>query len=162
MENQFNRRKFVTASAFMGCALFVSGKLSAFNNFAHLQNEIPDPKKLNYCGYTCPKDCQFLEASLKNDTELKKKAYETWHIKERYNVDFDAGKIFCFGCKNSDKPAGVVMQNCTVRSCAINKKFDSCVECKELKDCDKDLWTRFPDFKKEVIKMQTIYFENRG
>jgi hypothetical protein len=162
MENQFNRRKFVTASAFAGCALLVSGKLSAFNNFAHLQNEIPNPKKLNYCGYTCPKDCQFLEASLKNDTELKKKAYETWHIRERYNVDFDADKTFCFGCKNSDKPAGIVMKNCTVRSCAINKKFDSCIECKELKDCGKDLWTRFPDFKKEVIKMQTIYFENRG
>jgi len=162
MENHFNRRKFVTTSAVAGCALFISGRLSAINNFAHLQNEIPDPKKLNYCGYTCPKDCQFLEASVKNDAELKKKAYETWHVKERYNVDFDAEKIFCFGCKNSNKPEGVVMQNCTVRSCAIDKKFDSCIECKELKDCGKDLWTRFPDFKNAVIKMQATYFENRG
>jgi len=94
--------------------------------------------------------------------ELKKKAYETWHIKERYNVDFDAEKIFCFGCKNSNKPTGVVMQNCTVRSCAIGKKYDSCIECKVLNDCGKDLWTRFPDFKMEVIKMQTVYFENRS
>lgn len=124
--------------------------------------KIPDPKKLNYCGYTCPKDCQFLEASVKNDTELKKKAYETWHIKERYNVDLDAKKTFCFGCKNNDKPAGVVMLNCTVRQCAIDKKFDSCIECKELKDCGKDLWIRFPDFKNAVIKMQTVYLENRG
>jgi len=161
MKNQIDRRKFMTG-AVAGCALFVSGKLSAFNGFAHLQNQIPDPKKLNYCGYACPKDCQFLEASVKNDTELKKKAYETWHIKERYNVDFDAEKTFCFGCKNADKPAGIVMQHCTVRQCAIDKKFDSCIECKELKDCRKDLWTRFPDFKNAVIKMQAVYFENRG
>ena len=162
MENQFNRRKFVTTSAVAGCILLISRKLSAFSGFAHLQNEISDPKKLNYCGYTCPKDCQFLEASMKNDTELKKKAYETWHIKERYNVDFDAEKTFCFGCKNGNKTAGIVMQNCTVRQCAIDKKFDSCIECKELKDCGKDLWSRYPDFKKEVIKMQNSYFENRS
>jgi hypothetical protein len=162
MKNQFNRRKFVTAGAVAGCALLLSGKLSAFNGFSHLQDQVPDPKKLNYCGYTCQKDCQFLEASLKNDLELKKKAYETWHIKERYNVDFDAEKTFCFGCKNSDRPVGIVMQNCTVRQCAIDKKLDSCIECKELKDCGKDLWTRFPDFRKAVIKMQVTYFETRG
>jgi len=162
MKDQFNRRKFVTTGAIAGCALFISGRLSAIDRFSHLQNEIPDPKKLNFCGYTCPKECPFLEASVKNDTELKRKAYETWQIKERYNVDFDAEKTFCFGCKNSEKPAGVVMLNCTVRSCAIEKKLDSCIECKVLNECDKDLWRRFPDFKKMVIEMQATYFENRS
>ena len=162
MENQFNRRKFMATGSVAGCALLISGKLSAINSFSHLQNEIPDPKKINYCGYTCTKDCQFLEASVKNDPELKKKVYETWKIKERHNIDFDAEKIFCFGCKNSDKPAGIVMTSCTVRQCAIDKKLDSCIECKELKDCGKDLWNRFPDFKNAVIKMQATYFENRS
>ena len=41
MENQLNRRKFVTTSAVAGCALFISGRLSAIKQFAHLQNEIP-------------------------------------------------------------------------------------------------------------------------
>jgi len=163
MENQFNRRKFVTTSAVAGCALFFSAKLSAFNQFAHLQNEIPDPKKLNFCGYTCPKDCVFLEASVKNDVELKKKAYETWEMKERFGVaEFDPEKIFCFGCKTNDKPVGIRLQKCDVRNCAIDKKLDSCIECKDLKECEKDLWTRFPVFKKEVIKMQATYLENRG
>lgn len=159
MKVKSNRRTFIKGSAIFGCTVLVSGKLLAFT---FPENEIPNPKELNYCGYTCPKDCQFLEASIKNDAELKKKAYETWHIKERYNVDFDAEKTFCFGCKNKEKPIGVVMSNCTVRQCAVDKKLDACIECKELKTCQKDLWTRFPDFHKTVIKMQVSYFENRS
>ncbi len=162
MNNQINRRKFMTAGVVTGCALLLSGKLLAENGFSHLLNQKPDPKKLNYCGYTCPKDCKFLEASLKNDPSLKKEAYKTWNIKERYNVDFEPEKIFCFGCKNTNKPAGVVMKNCTVRQCAIEKKLDCCIECKQLKTCDKDLWSRFPDFHKTVIEMQVIYSKNNG
>ena len=99
---------------------------------------------------------------MKNDVELKKKAYEEWQIKEHYNIDFDPEKIFCFGCKNEEKPAGVVLTNCTVRSCAIEKEYDSCIQCDELTSCQKDLWTRFPEFHKSVIKMQEVYKENQG
>ena len=159
MKLNSNRRAFIQKSAFVGCTLLISGKISAF---PFPQDEIPDPKKINYCGYTCPKDCLFLEASLKDDTELKKKAYETWKIKEHYNLDFDPKTTFCFGCKNEEKPAGVVTKNCTVRSCAIDKKLNACIECKELKTCDKDLWTRFPDFHKSVLKMQEKYFEAKA
>lgn len=154
MTNQINRRKFAATTAVAGCALLLSG----FKGFAHLQNQVPDPKKLNYCGYTCPKDCVFLEASVKNDVELKKKAYETWEMKERFGVaEFDAEKIFCFGCKTTDKPIGIRLKKCDVRNCAIDKKLDSCIECKELSACEKDLWKKFPDFKKAVIKMQNDY-----
>ncbi len=163
MNNQINRRKFMTAGVVTGCALLLSGKLLANDAFIHLQNQKPDPKKLNYCGYTCPKDCVFLEASVKNDVELKKKAYEIWEMKDRFGVaEFDAEKIFCFGCKTTDKPVGIRLQKCDVRNCAIDKKLDSCVECKELSACEKDLWKKFPDFKNAVIKMQSEYFENKG
>lgn len=154
MKNQFNRRKFMTTGAVAGCTLLVSG----FKGFANLQDQVPDPKKLNYCGYTCPKDCVFLEASVKNDVELKKKAYETWEMKERFGVvEFDPEKIFCFGCKTKDKPVGIRLQKCDVRNCAIGKKLDSCIECKELSSCEKDLWKKFPDFKNAVIKMQNEF-----
>lgn len=156
MKTQLNRRLFIKNSSTASCALLLSTTLSAFS---YPEDEIPDPQKLNYCGYTCPENCQFLEASIKNDNELKKKAFETWHIKERYNVDFDPKTSFCFGCKNEDKPVGVVMKNCSVRSCAIAKNHDACIQCKHLKTCDKDLWTRFPDFHKGVLKMQVTYFE---
>lgn len=159
MTNQSNRRHFIKNSSFTGCAILLSGKLSAFT---FPQDELPDPKKLNYCGYTCPADCQFLEASEKNDVELKQKAYEQWKIEEHYGIAFEAEKIFCFGCKNSDKPAGVVLTNCTVRACAIDKQFDSCIQCKQLKNCDKDLWRRFSDFHKSVVTMQKKYFEGKA
>lgn len=163
MKNHFNRRKFVTTGAVAGCTLLLSGKLTAFNMFSHLQNEIPDPKKINYCGYTCPADCKFLEASVKNDPVLKKEAYEIWEMKERFGVtEFDADKIFCFGCKTKDKPVGIRLQKCDVRNCAIDKKLDSCIECKELPRCEKDLWKKFPDFKNAVIKMQATYIESKS
>lgn len=135
------------------------GKISAFS---FPEDKIPDPKKLNFCAYTCPENYQFLEASVKNDTELKKKAFETWKIKERYNVDFDPKTSFCFGCKNKDKPVGVVMSNCTVRACAIEKKHDACIQCKELTTCDEGLWTRFPEFHKSVIKMLATSLESKA
>jgi len=159
MQTNSNRRQFIKSGAIASCTLLISGNLSAFS---FPEDQVPEPKKLNYCGYTCPKDCQFKEATLKNNKELKKKAYETWKIKERYNVDFDETTAFCYGCKTKDKPAGVVMTNCTVRSCAIEKKHDSCIQCKELKTCNKDLWTHFPDFHKSVVKMQQTYLEAKA
>lgn len=163
MTNQFNRRKFMTTGTVAGCALLLSGKLQAFNSLIYHQKVIPDPVKLNYCGYTCPKDCKFLEASVKNDPVLKKEAYEIWEMKERFGIsEFDPEKIFCFGCKTKDKPVGIRLQKCDVRNCCIDKKLESCIECKELKTCEKDLWKKFPDFKKAVIKMQSDYLENKG
>jgi hypothetical protein len=162
MKNQIDRRNFVKSGTIAGCALLISGKLSAISGFSHLQNEIPDPKKLEYCGYSCPKNCQFLEASVKNDVELKRKAYETWEMKKRFGVDFDADKIFCFGCKNPEKPVGLRLQKCDVRQCAIENKLESCIECEELANCEKDLWTKFPEFRGAVIKMQKSYFEAKS
>lgn len=162
MKTNFNRREFVTTSAIGGCALLVSDKLFAFNSFSIFQNEVPNLKKVNYCGYTCPKDCKFLEASVKNDAALKKEAYQIWEMKERFGVqEFDPDKIFCFGCKTTDKPVGIRLQKCDVRNCAIGKKLDSCIECKELSACDKDLWIKFPDFKQSIIKMQAVYFDSK-
>ena len=158
MTTQSNRRRFIRASAIAGC-IMISGKLSAFS---FPEDKVPDPKKLNYCGYTCPDNCQFLEATVKNDTELKKKAFETWKLDERYGVSFDEKTAFCWGCKTKDKPAGAVVSNCTVRACAVEKKYDSCIQCKELKTCEKDLWKRFPEFHKSVIKMQKTYLETKA
>lgn len=162
MKNKFNRRNFIFkgAQACIGtCALmaFNSG-LSMGNSYKFFSTDDPiDPKKLNYCGYKCPTDCKFLNGSVNNNIELKKEAYELWKIKERFGVEFDPEKIFCFGCKTSDKPEGIVLKNCTVRSCSIEKGYDCCIECEELSACQKELWERFPDFKKYVIEMQGKY-----
>ncbi|QGY42639.1 DUF3795 domain-containing protein [Maribellus comscasis] len=159
MKSQINRRIFLKTGYVTGCATLLSGKLSAFS---FLQEETPDPKKLNYCGYKCPDNCKLLEASVKNDPALKKEVYETWKMQERHNVDFDADKIFCFGCKIDDKPLGVVVKKCTVRQYAIERKMDACIECQNLKTCEKELWQKFPGFHNTVIKMQESYIEAKS
>lgn len=156
------RRTFLkkTSQACLGgCLLMSAGGLQAAAHFFPGDKK-PDPHKMNYCGYTCPEGCEFKKATLTNDVELKKKAYEAWKIQERYQIPFEADKIFCFGCKNTGQPDGVVSANCTVRSCAIEKNFEACIQCNELPTCSKDLWSRFPEFHKQVIDARSKYMES--
>lgn len=161
MKTSLKRRQFIKNSTYAGigyCCLITETKLSAMSSFYNEKDdEIPDPKKLNYCGYVCPEDCPFLKATLENDVELKKEAYKLWQIKERFGVEFDPEKIFCYGCKAEGKPEGIVLNKCSVRACAISKGLDCCIECDNLTDCNEDLWKRFPEFKKAVIEMQKKY-----
>ncbi len=162
MSEEFNRRDFLkksTMAGFTGCALLMAARLNpAFASSPFLnEDDVPDPKLLNYCGYKCPDDCEFLKATVNDDAELKKKVYEQWKIEERHGVEFDPEKIFCWGCK-TDKPLGIVVEKCTVRKCCMEKGMDSCIECSELKSCKEDLWERFPEFYKSVIQMQEKYF----
>ena len=161
MNPPIKRRSFLIQSSQAGmacCAMMFASKMMDSPLGFHIdEGEKPDPEKLTYCGFECSRDCQFLKASLENNLALKKEVYDTWKIKERYDIDFDEKKIFCYGCKPKDKPEGVVLKNCTVRSCVIEKEIDCCIECNELTDCEKDLWTRFPDFKKHVIELQEEY-----
>jgi hypothetical protein len=156
MTDSKSRREFLKdVSKFgCGCALFMaSGRLMSD------EKEKIDLKKLNYCGYTCPEDCKMYRAGKTGDLALKKEAFKVWKIKERYGIEFDPDIVFCHRCKTLDKPLGIAIKKCTVRACAIEKKMESCVACSELKDCDKDLWKRFPTFYEAVKKMQVQYFK---
>ena len=166
MKKMINRRNFLVKSTTAGlacCGLIMNANKQALASLTNLMDdEIIDPAKLNYCGYTCPKDCKFKKATLENNLELKKEAWGDWKIEERYGLAFDEEKAICYGCKVHDKPEGAAIANCTVRSCAMEKKLDCCIECDELKTCDKDLWTRFPDFYKAVKEMQVKYQLQNG
>ncbi|MFN2128705.1 MAG: hypothetical protein ACK2TU_12680 [Anaerolineales bacterium] len=48
---------------------------------ASKSSDKPDATALNYCGYQCPVDCQFLKNTLYNNIELKKEAYAQWEAK---------------------------------------------------------------------------------
>jgi hypothetical protein len=166
METEVSRRNFIkmsTVAGITGCAFLLSAKFNTTNAFSSFSADdaIPDPKKLNYCGYKCPDDCQFLQATRENNTELKMKVYEAWKIKEKHGIEFDAEKIFCWGCKTKDKPLGITVSKCTVRNCAIEKGYDSCIECKNLDKCEFDLWKNFPDFHKQVIELQKKYLVSK-
>ncbi len=160
MNKKQNRREFMLKSSQFGlvCGAFAfCPKLNLLGSM--LQDEVPDPKKLNYCGYVCPSDCPMYVATIENNTEKKKEAYDMWKIEERHGVAFDPEVIFCYGCKSPDKPEGVVVSHCTVRHCAIEKGYDCCIECDQLPECDLDLWKRFPEFHKGMIDMQKKYQE---
>lgn len=156
-----NRRLFIKQSTVL-CAGCIAS-MSIYRGYASTStsgDEIPDPKKLNYCGYSCPEDCKMLKATLENNTELKKEAYQLWKIKDKYGVEFEADKIFCYKCKTKDKPDGIVVKNCPVKACAIEKGYDCCIECKDLKNCKKGLWSQFKEFHETVIKMQKRYMDS--
>lgn len=164
MKSKINRRNFfirVSQAGVAGCALMFGLKLSAMDGFSKFidDDEIPDPKKLEYCGYQCPEKCLWRQGTLENNVELKKEAYEQWKIKERFDMEFDPDTMFCYSCKAKDKPEGFILKQCTVRNCCMEKGLDCCIECNELSSCEKDLWTRYPKFKEAVIEMQKKYFK---
>ena len=39
----------------------------------------------------------------------------------------------------------------------IQEKVQACIQCEELKECDKDLWKRFPQFHESIVKLQEQY-----
>jgi hypothetical protein len=159
MKKELKRREFISScfKAGVTCCVLCSGTALAAQDPVKKQNVKPDPKNLEYCGYKCSADCPLKKATLENDIELKKKAYTDFKFKEKYNVEFDQEKVFCYGCKIQDKPLGIPVQACTVRKCVIEKGYECCIECENLVKCDKELWTLFPKFKETVIEMQKKY-----
>ncbi len=156
------RRDFIFKCSFacLGCSTILPIAKTIANDNFNMVNEDPeklDPKLLNYCGYTCPKDCKVYVASVKNDVELKKDAYKLWDIEKRYGIKFNADSFYCFQCKNTAEPQGIIQENCSVRACAIDKGYECCIECQDLKQCDKALWKKFPEFHQSIIKMQKEY-----
>lgn len=158
MNKKQTRRVFMVSGTKFGLAcsaIAICPKILQAENF--FQDEKPDPKKLNYCGYVCPEDCLMYTATIENSEEKKKEAYKLWKIEERHGIAFDPDQVFCYKCKNSGKPDGIVTGKCTVRYCAMEKEIDCCIECETLETCDKDLWKRFPEFHKGMIKLQKVY-----
>jgi hypothetical protein len=158
-----DRRAFLAMGAKVGvtaCGLCMCSRIPATIASQNVTGgSVPDPEKLTYCGYTCPSDCKFLRGTLEDDFELKRQAWELWKIEERFGVAFDPDQAVCHGCKTIDQPEGIVVSRCDVRPCTREKKLDSCIQCPDLTDCDKDLWKRFPQFKEKVVKMRELYLE---
>jgi hypothetical protein len=159
MKNDLKRRDFINScfKAGVTCCALSYGNILAAQGTIKNQDAKPDPKKLEYCGYKCPPDCQLLKGTVENNTELKKKAYAEFQFKEKYGVDFDPEKVFCYGCKVKGKPLSIPVKACTVRQCVINKGYECCIECDGLAKCDKELWVLFPKLKESVIGLQKRY-----
>jgi hypothetical protein len=157
MKKGIDRRDFIGACFKAGaacCAISFCPALAA-QDLLKKQDGKPDPKKLEYCGYKCPADCTLKKGTLENNIEFKKKAYAEFKFREKYGIDFDPEKVFCYGCKSAgNKPISMPVKACTVRKCVIDKGYESCIQCDGLAKCDKELWANFPKFRDAVIEMQ--------
>jgi hypothetical protein len=145
------RREFLKSG--VGCCILVTGA----GPFVFANDEKPDPKLLNYCGYKCPDDCKMYLAGKSDDEALKIEAYTLWRFEEKYGVRYSPEIVFCEQCKGTENPKSLLLTKCSVRNCAIEKGYDCCIECDDLKTCDKEIWFTFPQFKVEVLKMQVAY-----
>jgi hypothetical protein len=159
MKTEFKRRDFITTcfKAGVTCCALQCGVVLTGQDPAKEQDLKPDPKNLEYCGYKCPPDCTLKKGTLENNIDMKKKAYTEFKFKEKYGIEFDADKVFCYGCKIKDKPLSMPVNACTVRKCVIEKGYECCIQCEGLAKCDKELWTNFPRFRETVIAMQKKY-----
>ena len=158
MKTDIKRREFLgkcLKAGVAGCALVYANPLMAKDPEQQVQK--PDLKSLTYCGFKCTNECTLYKATIENNPELRKKAYEEFKWKEKFNVDYDPDKVFCWGCKPKDKPLSINVSACTVRKCAIEKKYDGCIQCNGLAACDKELWKNFPKFKASVLEMQKVF-----
>ena len=155
-----SRREFLKQCAQMASAGCV---LCAFPLLAEEEKKdgLLDLSQYTYCGYQCSPECPLFKATKENDIEAKKKVYEEWKMKERHGFDFDPEKVVCWGCKVEENKIGYIVKQCPVRSCAVEKKLESCIQCPELKTCDQELWKNFPKFKENVMKMQEQYFSSK-
>jgi len=162
MKTDLKRRDFVSNcfKAGITCCVLVNSNALLAQDPGKQQAQKPDPKSLNYCGYKCSPECRLYKATTENNNELRKKAYEEFKMKEKYKIDFDPDKVFCYGCKAKDKPQSIVLSSCTVRKCAIEKGYECCIECNGLTACDKELWKSFPQFKEKIIEMQKSYLSS--
>lgn len=158
MKTEIRRREFVCKflkAGAAGFALVYSNRLFAAGPNQQVQK--PDLKSLTYCGFKCTDKCTLYRATIEDNSELRKKAFEEFKFKEKFNVEYDQAKVFCWGCKPGDKPLSINVSACAVRKCTIEKGYECCIECSALKSCDKELWKNFPQFKLKVLEAQKIY-----
>ncbi|MHA1647130.1 MAG: DUF3795 domain-containing protein, partial [Promethearchaeota archaeon] len=80
-----------------------------------------------FCGINC-EECQAFIATKTNDEVLCKKTAKEWS-----NIEYKISPedVHCEGCHAVDENIMKFCLDCTIRSCAISKKLDTCAECSD-------------------------------
>ena len=172
MNRKQSRRSFLEQCAKCGGAC---SALLALNRNSRAQETAPAPSgrqekpidlaALAYCGIPqayCETGCELFKATRENDVELKRAVYEKWGMKKRFGIEFEADKIFCYGCKPGDKPLKVGMAECEVRTCPIAHGLESCVQCGGLASCGKAFWKEWPVAYEQIKQFQARYKNQPG
>jgi hypothetical protein len=163
MNATFNRREFLSRTTGFGLACACGCSLALVADAEEpASKSAPGPstrplRSRAYCGLICNDRCPLRKATVAEDATAKKAVFEKWKWHEKFGVEFDPAKVFCYGCKPDGKPRSIAMNACTVRSCATDRGLESCLQCTRLAECDKDLWQNSPDFRKRMQKVQAEY-----
>ena len=91
-------------------------------------------KYIAYCGLNCEK-CEAYIATKNNDNELRKKVADKWS--KLNNVTITPEMINCEGCRIDGIKTVYCDKLCPIRQCALNKKYETCGNCNEMKTCKK-------------------------
>lgn len=168
MEAKQSRRRFLKRCAKYGgacCALMACSWGLKAQESSEKKPEAQKPidfAKLSYCGIPCLQACELYKATVENDEPAKKLIYEQWNWRKKFGIDYSPEKVFCHTCKPGDKPLKPGMAECTVRICAMAAGMESCVQCKDLAACGKELWKSWPQAHEFAKKMQARYLAEPG
>lgn len=163
MSKEQNRRDFFKLCTTIGAGLslccigFLRCKKSRTEKPQNTANVPPetvddDFKELGYCGYACKQKCKVYAATKNNDYAMKVKKAKS--LSQKYGKDFKPEDIHCEGCR-SERLSYFAVNICTVRECAKKKQLVTCAHCKDFPNCDKDLWTRWPEVKQLIKEMRS-------
>ncbi|MBD3286167.1 DUF3795 domain-containing protein [candidate division WOR-3 bacterium] len=86
-----------------------------------------------YCGIKCIECDAYL--ATKNDDEAKKEEMAA-EARER-GMNITAADISCEGCKTNSGIQISYCGSCEIRACAIEKRYSTCAQCREMEGCEK-------------------------
>jgi hypothetical protein len=124
--------------------------------------KLPELKTRAYCGLVCGDWCELFRATKADDPAAKRAVYAKWKWKEKFGVEFDPSQVFCYGCKAAGRPVNIAHSRCTVLKCSVERGLESCLQCKQLAECDKELWKNYPEFRKKMVELQQAYAATEG
>jgi len=136
--------KLCSGAAAGGCLLLLSGSgLSSCTKSAKKKSVLPPDNDFSLVAYCCLKcyECPAYIATQKNDQQLREETAKKWNMKPE--------QINCQGCKTP-----MALFNCDAKQCAVKKGVLTCAHCAEFPTCTKEVWTRYPEFKKNVEEMR--------
>ena len=87
-----------------------------------------------YCGLDC-EACDARLATINDDNELRMKVSKEWS--QLNGVEITPEMINCSGCRIPGVKTPYCDSLCPIRSCAREKKMNTCGNCTEMKSCEK-------------------------
>ena len=108
-------------------------------------------RNIGACGIVCS-DCPAFQATQGNDDVKRARVAKEWSSDE-YKID--PSDVNCDGCMIEDGRIMGFCGDCTVRSCAMEKGYQTCAECPDFA-CEKleMPWKMSPDAKKVLEEMR--------